>query len=171
MKDFSIYSNVKTDRDFLASTGVNKTDFLMLLCEFEQIESQIRTSFPSCTKAEHDTTLPSYDTTLPSVEILDSPEIRLFFVLFYLKNDPTWDLMGLIFSMDASTAHRSFERLLPLLRQVLALEGVLPARDAEGLALKMEEVLLIDVTERPIERPKVLEKQKIHYSGKKKLTP
>ena len=164
MKDFSIYSNVKTDRDFLVSTGVNKTDFLMLLCEFEQIESQIRTSFPSCTKAEH-------DTTLPSVEILDSPEIRLFFVLFYLKNDPTWDLMGLIFSMDASTAHRSFERLLPLLRQVLALEGVLPARDAEGLALKMEEVLLIDVTERPIERPKVLEKQKIHYSGKKKLTP
>jgi len=32
-----------------------------------------------------------------SIEILDSPEIRLFFVLFYLKNDPTWDLMGLIF--------------------------------------------------------------------------
>mgnify|MGYP007118529139 FL=1 len=93
MKDFSIYSNVKTDRDFLVSTGVNKTDFLMLLCEFEQIESQIRTSFPSCTKAEH-------DTTLPSVEILDSPEIRLFFVLFYLKNDPTWDLMGLIFSIN-----------------------------------------------------------------------
>jgi len=47
MKDFSIYSNVKTDRDFLVLTGVNKTDFLMLLCEFEQIESQIRTSFSS----------------------------------------------------------------------------------------------------------------------------
>jgi len=44
---------------------------------------------------------------------------------------------------------------------------VLPARDAEGLALKMEEVLLIDVTELPIERPKVLEKQKIHYYSKK----
>ena len=47
---------------------------------------------------------------------------------------------------------------------------MLPARDAEGLVLKMEEVLLIDVTEHPIERPKVLEKQKIHYSGKKKHT-
>jgi hypothetical protein len=48
---------------------------------------------------------------------------KLFYILFYLKCYPTYDLAGLCFDVDRSQAFRWVEELLPMLRKVLAREG------------------------------------------------
>ncbi|MCP4261374.1 MAG: IS5/IS1182 family transposase, partial [Planctomycetes bacterium] len=98
---------------------------------------------------------------------------KLFYILYYLKCYPTYDLAGLCFDVDRSQACRWVEELLPILRKVLAREQVLPLRGG----LSEEEYsylfqgltdLYMDGTERPVQRPVEHEHQKACYSGKKK---
>lgn len=104
---------------------------------------------------------------------LQGVEEKLFFILFYFKCYPTFDVAGVLFDLHRSRAHRWMLRLQPLLEKVLGKKMALPERKLENI----EEFLvrfpdakevMIDGTERPIQRPKDQEKQKSHYSGKKK---
>jgi len=107
--------------------------------------------------------------------VLTSYEEMLFFVLFQLKNGLTYDVLGCIYGMDASTAQRNFERHLRILQHALRQLHLLPKRGFEKVEeleqyLRAEKHLLIDATEIPIQRPVNQEQQKKAYSGKKKLT-
>ncbi len=51
---------------------------------------------------------------------------KLFFVLFYFKCYPTFDLAGLLFDFDRSQANRWLHRLQPVLEAALGKEMVLP---------------------------------------------
>jgi hypothetical protein len=53
---------------------------------------------------------------------------KLFFILFYLKCYPTFDLAGFIFDVDRSQACRWVHSLLALLEKALGKEMVLPCR-------------------------------------------
>ncbi len=99
---------------------------------------------------------------------------KLFFILFYFKCYPTFDVLGIIFNLDRSNACRNVQRLTSILEKVLDKKMVLPKRKISSLEELFEifpEVkdLFIDGTERPIQRPKDTEKQKANYSGKKKM--
>jgi hypothetical protein len=100
---------------------------------------------------------------------------KLIYILLYCKCYPTFDLLSVLFNFDRSCAHDWVHRLLPLLETTLGCKQVLPVRQLRN----MEEFLqrfpdvkevILDGTERPIQRPKNPEKQKEHYSGKKKDT-
>ena len=98
---------------------------------------------------------------------------KLFFVLFYLKNYPTFDVLAATFNMSRSKACENLHKLLPKLQATLQELGMLPDREyksPEELRKAMEgmEQVLIDTTERRHNRPKDNEKQKEFYSGKKK---
>lgn len=98
---------------------------------------------------------------------------KLFFILFYFKCYPTFDLSGLLFDFNRSNACRNVQKLTPLLEKTLGEKMVLPKREIHTLKELLDtfpEVhdLIIDGTERPIQRPKDNEKQKKNYSGKKK---
>jgi len=98
---------------------------------------------------------------------------KLFFVLFYFKCYPTFDVLGLLFDLDRSNAFRNVQKLTPILEKVLDKKMVLPKRKISTLEELFEifpavKDLFIDGTERPIQRPKDSEKQKENYSGKKK---
>ncbi|MEA3644362.1 MAG: transposase family protein, partial [Lamprobacter sp.] len=60
--------------------------------------------------------------------VLSTPELKLFFILFYLKNYPTFDIIGGIFDISASKAKQNVTKLLPILRQAEKNLGVLPHR-------------------------------------------
>jgi hypothetical protein len=81
-------------------------------------------------------------------------------------------VLGLSFGIEASTAERYVLELLPILRKTLLKLKCLPARKAQELA-RLEELLgktdkvLIDATERLVERPADQDEQKGKYSGKK----
>lgn len=105
--------------------------------------------------------------------ILASPEAKLFFVLFYLKNYPTYDVQAFLFGKHLSRTWEDVHHLLPLLEKTLGHELVLPERQlrsVEEFLEKFPEVkdLFVDGTERRIQRPKNPKRNRRMYSGKKK---
>lgn len=98
---------------------------------------------------------------------------KLFFILFYFKCYPTFDLAGIIFDLHRSQAHDWMHRLQPLLEATLGEKLVLPERKLDSLEAFLERFpgvkrVMIDGTERPIARPQNPEVQQANYSGKKK---
>ena len=104
---------------------------------------------------------------------LATVEDKLLYILFYFKCYPTFDLAGLLFDLDRSQANRWMHRLQPVLEAALGKQLVLPKRKLHSMAEFVQafpevERVIIDVTERPIQRAQDNEKQKEDYSGKKK---
>lgn len=115
----TIFSNVKTERQMSASTGLSNLEFEELHKKYTVLESQL-TRWQENTKGE--------------ALHLDSPRLRLFFILYYLRNYPPYDILGVHFDMDGSTAQRNVELIYPILEQVLASHQYLPIRKLEELA-------------------------------------
>lgn len=104
---------------------------------------------------------------------LKNTEEKLFFILFYFKCYPTFDLLGLLFDLERGRSNRWVHRLQKILEEVLGKAMMLPERKIRSLQDFVErfpqiKTVIVDGTERPIQRPKDNEKQKSHYSGKKK---
>ena len=104
---------------------------------------------------------------------LASVEDKLIYILFYFKCYPTFDLAGLLFDLDRSQANRWMHRLQPVLEAALGQQLALPKRKLSSLSEFVEafpdvERVIIDVTERPVQRAKDNTKQRDDYSGKKK---
>lgn len=98
---------------------------------------------------------------------------KLIYILFYFKCYPTFDLAGMLFDLDRSQANRWVHRLQPILEAALGTQMVLPERKltcVEDFIERFPEVtrVLLDGTERPVQRSGNKEKQRQNYSGKKK---
>jgi DDE superfamily endonuclease/Helix-turn-helix of DDE superfamily endonuclease len=98
---------------------------------------------------------------------------KLLFVLVYLKTYPLQVVLGKLFGISTSQANHRLHHLLPIVRSALDDLGVLPERDGDQLGGQAAEpgrsgLVIIDGTERRRQRPKKAEKQRLHYSGKKK---
>ena len=103
---------------------------------------------------------------------LDTPEKQLFFVLYYLKTYPTFDVLGFHFGLSSGHAHDHVERLLPVLLRSLSDLGVLPARTPgtpEEFAQLIEKYgdIAIDGLECACVRPQEKALRDARYSGKK----
>ncbi|MBD2512038.1 transposase [Nostoc muscorum FACHB-395] len=153
---------LKQDRLLRALTGLNRKAFDSLLPTFSTIyDKQVRSSprkraFGGGRKAR-----------------LCNPQDKLFYILFYLKCYPTFDLAGLLFDIDRAQAHYWMHRLQPILEDALGEKKVLPERkinSVEEFCTRFPGVerVIIDGTERPIQRPQETEQQKLNYSGKKR---
>ena len=86
---------------------------------------------------------------------LDSVEAKLFYILFYVKVYPTFDLAGFIFDVNRSQTNRWMHKLLPILEKALDRKMVLPKRKIDNVEVFMKtfpEVkdLFIDGTERRV---------------------
>ena len=99
-------------------------------------------------------------------------EDKLVFILFYFKFYPVQVVQGYFFGLGQPQANEWIHRLTPLLNQALGYECQLPARKTRDIRQVLAAcpglAFIIDGTERPIRRPKDKEKQRTHYSGKKK---
>lgn len=102
---------------------------------------------------------------------LDTDEKNLFFVLYYNKNYPTFDVLGYLFDMDGGNACYHVHRLLPLPDRALNQLGMRPARKLETpdklLQLAENKEIIIDATERACVRPTNSERQKNVIAVKK----
>ena len=104
---------------------------------------------------------------------LATVEAKRFFILFYFKVYPTFDLAGLLFDLDRAQANRWMHRLQPLLESVLGEKQALPKRKLTSLEDFVEafpdvERVILDGTERPIQRTKDRNQQQEDDSGQKK---
>jgi hypothetical protein len=103
---------------------------------------------------------------------LNTFDKQLFFVLYYLKTYPTFDVLGFHFGLSGGHAHTHLEALLPVLQRALWDLGVLPARSPgtpEEFAPLIDQYcdIAIDGMECAGVRPQDEECQKARFSGKK----
>ena len=154
----NIFQNVKTDRQFCSTTGFTKIQFYDLVHEFDKTEELInegKSNFHEPAK------------------IINTVEERLFFVLYYLKTYPTFDVLGVCFGMDGSTAERNIQYYLFILEKTLNRIKKLPARNFKEQKemdemISNTEKLILDATERRIQRPENQADREDAFSGKKK---
>jgi hypothetical protein len=153
---------LKQDRLLRALTGLNLQAFEVLLAAFTLIYEEQQALKPRRQR----------DIGGGRKAKLLSPQEKLFFILFYFKCYPTFDLAGILFDLDRSQTNRWMHRLQPILEEVLNQKMVLPKRQIRNVEEFTEyfpevEEVIIDGTERPIQRPVEQERQKLNYSGKK----
>ncbi|MCP4345691.1 MAG: transposase family protein [Desulfobacterales bacterium] len=105
---------------------------------------------------------------------LPTVEEKLFFVLYYLKVYPTFDVFAGVFGMSRSKACENLHKLMPILHETLRRIGVVPERqfvcvgELRKICAGIDDII-IDVVERAHRRPGDAEKQSSMYSGKKKM--
>lgn len=155
---------LKQDRLLRAMTGLNRKAFEKLLPIFTA-------AYESSRSGEHQKRQRAPGGGRKAT--LRTMEAKLFYILLYCKCYPTFDLLSVLFNFDRSCAHEWVHRLLPILETALESKQVLPVRklgSMEEFRERFPDVkeVIVDGTERPVQRPKDFERQKEHYSGKKK---
>jgi len=93
--------------------------------------------------------------------------------LFYLRQMPTFEILGLQFGISKTEANDTFHYWLGILRNILPaslLEQVEKHDSDYAIALELlaEFQLIVDSSEQPRERPSNQKEQKEYFSGKKK---
>jgi len=155
-------------KEFLAATGLHVNEFEQLLPKFK--EKLAATRSPDQTKKGKPRRRRA---GAGPKEKLQTTEDKLVFTLVYQKTYPLQTMLGLHFGLSQPRANYWVHSLMPILQEVLAEMGMTPERDPQAVAhnpLVNESApdLLIDGTERRRQRPKDVQKQAKHYSGKKK---
>jgi hypothetical protein len=155
-------SDLKQDRQWRATIGMNEERFYILLPAFKK--AYFETYQEELSKRKVDVDI--------DYCITNEAELLLF-ILFSLKSGLTYDVLGIVCGMNGSNAKRNQKIGLEVLVKTLTDLAVMPKRklltveDFEAF-FKEEQDLIFDATEQRIQRPSHQEKQKDTYSGKKK---
>lgn len=93
--------------------------------------------------------------------------------LFYLRQMPTFQVLGMMFGVSKTEANDTFHEWIPILRDILPSSLLEQVSNNESDLLFIQEVLtnfrlLVDSLEQPIYRPSDQEEQQEYFSGKKK---
>lgn len=158
-------NSFKDERSLKAAIGMTEEAFNALLPAFSEAWDEYIEE-----KRKNYTGLKRYAPR--NTHKLKTSKLKLFFLLFTLKTNPTFDLLAMSFGVHRSRTHRWFHELLPILKNASNKKDVLPEReiDSDQEFLKKfsnNKDILIDGTERPIQRPKNKEDRREKYSGKK----
>ncbi|MCP3944549.1 MAG: transposase [Desulfobacteraceae bacterium] len=165
-----ILSTVRDDRQFKALTGVSQEQFEKLRKFFAGVyEEMLQNAYEEAVgRGERKRKRGGgRKGSLPTVGE------KLFFVLYYLKVYPTFDVLASAFGMSRSKACENLHKIMPILHETLRRIGVVPIRRFESVEeLKKVcegiDIIIIDAVERAHRRPGDAEKQSSMYSGKKK---
>ena len=154
-------------REFLAATGLKLNEFEMLLPEYAKAYT---TKYP--TNQTYEGKPRQRQAGGGQKARLGTLEDKLLFILVYEKTYPLQVMHGLQFGLSQAQTNYWIHRLLPVLREALAQLQLIPERDGTQLAsdqiVTVAPDLLIDGTERRIQRPQDTVTQADNYSGKKK---
>lgn len=106
---------------------------------------------------------------------LPTSESKLFFILFYLKTYPTYDVLAFLTDRNRGRSCKSIHFFSKVLKKALGKELVLPKRKITSIEefftlFPEAKDVFLDGTERRVERPKNGKRQRKAYSGKKKTT-
>jgi hypothetical protein len=139
---------LKSDRLLRALTGLNRKAFEELKSAFAEVLANAEVPRQSPLPRQR----ASGAGRKPKLATL---EAKLFFILFYFKVYPTFDLAGFLFDLDRAQAHRWIHRLQPLLEEALGEKMALPKRKLTSLEDFIEAFpdvkrVILDGTERPI---------------------
>lgn len=152
----TIFINLRTDRQYKASTGLS-------LVEFDHLYVLFDPYYVPKEQLAHLAGTPV---------LLSDKREALFFILHYLKAYPTLQNMGLYFGMSDSAVSAFINLLKPCLKaavqqQTGIIKRIFTTQQEFDEAFEGVEDIFIDATEIPIERAANEQVQREHYSGKK----
>src|SRR5215212_1796765 len=158
----------KTKRRFLALTGLTEKEFEAIVPAFVRAYER---AYPSNKTVEGKERKRKAGGGAESE--LNSYEDKLLLALVYQKSYSLQELLGVVFELSQSRVNYWLHRLLPVVRDALDDLALLPERDGAKFARHergkgKKAPLIIDGVDRRRQRPKKADKQKLHYSGKKK---
>lgn len=154
----------KNPVQFLSLTGFSSEEFEELATEFRIEWDQYSSHFTLEGKQRQRKALPRKTSVLPGYQD------KLLFLLVYLKTFPLQELQAATFSMTQPQANFWIHLLTSILRKTLKRLKELPERNNQKLELLLKDCsdVLLDGTERSIQRPQDSGQQQDCYSGKKK---
>ena len=158
------YDKVRRNPGQLQSlTGFTLTEFEAFVLVFEYQWNMYYSCFTLKGKPRIRISYNRKTSQLPSIND------KLLFVLSYLKNNPLQEYHGATYGMTQPQCNEWIHRLSDILLKTLKTLGELPDRNHLRVKYLTEQCqdLLLDGTERPIERPQDTDRQKSCYSGKK----
>ena len=163
------YDRIRSNsKQFLALTGFEPSEFDDLLAPFSEAYAAYHRKYDSRGKLRALGARSAATERGPLAKV----EIKLFFILYYLKTHPLEEALAAGFEMDQPQANKWKKKLLHILQQVLQTEGFSPSRSSKELyeVLQAEEIaqVLLDGTERRVNRSVDDQTQEEHFSGKKK---
>jgi hypothetical protein len=155
-------------KDFLAMTGLRVEEFECLLATFERCYQLSIKPKPKATNKKKRRAAGG-----GRKGALLTPSDKLLFILSYQKTAQLQTGHGLQFNLSQPQTNYWIHRLLPIVQQSLAEMGMKPEREGEQVGDLIEASegganLSLDATERELQRPVNVTKQKEKYSGKKK---
>lgn len=155
-------------KEFLAATGLTDEEFQALLPNFERCYQA--SSAPKPKGSKKIKRRASGGGKKAKLLLMSD---KLLFVLVYQKTAPLQTMHGLQFGLSQPQTNYWIHRLLPVLQKSLSEMGLMPERDGSKVADLIEASegganLSLDASERPLQRPVKVDKQKEKYSGKKK---
>ncbi len=162
------YEKLRLDnKQFQALTSFNVEEFDNLLLYFSKGWQEHNTTYLYNGSYRSNKASTSGRGKLPTVAH------KLFFILYYYKNNPIQEALAASFDMKQSQANLWVQKIEVVLSKTLKESGFTPIRNVDVLhdyleKHQEEEHLLLDATEREIPRSLDYEEQKSHYSGKKK---
>jgi hypothetical protein len=165
------YAQLKADpRRFLAVTSLTQEEFEHLLPVFVEAYAATRSSTHTQAGQPRQRQVGGGRKAK-----LANMEDKLLFILMYHKTYPLQTLQGLEFGLSQAQTNEWIHRLMPILNTALTQSAYAPARDPKAFAQSEASgpaplAVQIDGTERRRQRPQDPEKQREHYSGKKKPT-
>jgi hypothetical protein len=163
----STHIKISSKRSLKSYAGVDLLTYNTLHSELELIEN------------ERLSTLGNRDNRLRksgggSKQSLVSIDDKLLFILHYYKSYPTMDVMATKYAISRATVWNYVHALSAKLHTILVKLEVMPMREMPTIEafkayLEANKVhqLIIDATERTIERPKNKMENRAQYSGKK----
>lgn len=101
------------------------------------------------------------------------PQEQVCLCLFYLRQMPTFEVLGMLFRISKTEANDTFHYWLPILRDILPSSLLEQVSNHESDLLFVQEILtnfrlLVDSVEQPIYRHCDQKEQQKYFSGKKK---
>jgi hypothetical protein len=146
---------------FKSATGLSQNEFDYLVHTFEDEWNKQNESYTFEGKPRQRRRKIRKNNTFKKAEDM------LIFILYDYRHNPTQDFMGLHFHMSQPKVALWIKVLEPILERSLKKLNLLPARDNAKMneSLIDSVTILLDGSERPINRPKY--DQKEYYSGKK----
>jgi hypothetical protein len=159
-----IASALRTDRMCKALTGLTVSEFNNLAVDFEWNYKE----YEAKRKKDRVRKIGGGRTSK-----LETVKEKLFYVLWYMKTYPTFDVASFSVGFARSSACTWMHDLLPILEQTMKRKLVLPVRrisDPEEYFRLFPEAkeVFVDAVERLKQRPKKKKAQNKTYSGKKK---
>jgi Zn-finger nucleic acid-binding protein len=146
-----------------ALTGLSTSEFEILLTSFEQVLYEHFASKERKRKVGGG-----------RIGALIGARDRLFYILFYAKVYPTYDLASFIFGVDRSRCFHWTKDFMQLVEKALGRNIVMPKRKVTSIEELLEVCpeardLFIDGVERRTQRPSKSKARTKRYSGKKKM--